>query len=108
MFKKLILATTITLLSTSTIAIETEDKVNIKSVGNIKQTWQKEQAIEKLKVVDKEPNDVFKGKTRYVPAYQYDGHIIWGLTAFMLVELLNVGLDAGIPMKPRPEHESDC
>lgn len=64
MFKKLILATTITLLSTSTIAIETEDKVNIKSVGNIKQTWQKEQAIEQLKVVDKEPNDVFKGKTR--------------------------------------------
>ncbi|MDP2523474.1 CoA pyrophosphatase [Neptunomonas phycophila] len=51
---------------------------------------------------------LFKGKTRYVPAYQYDGHIIWGLTAFMLVELLNVGLDAGIPMKPRPEHESDC
>jgi len=51
---------------------------------------------------------LFKGKTRYVPAYHYGGHIIWGLTAFMLVELLNIGLDADIPMKPRPEHEVDC
>lgn len=50
----------------------------------------------------------FKGMTHYVPAYEYDGHIIWGLTAYMLVELLNVGFDAGIPMKPRPEHAYDC
>ncbi len=49
-----------------------------------------------------------KGKMHYVPAYEYDGHIIWGLTAYMLVELMNVGFDAGIPMKPRPEHESEC
>jgi len=46
----------------------------------------------------------FRGKTTYVPAWQYDGFIIWGLTAYLMVELLNVGLDAGIPMKPRPEH----
>lgn len=45
-----------------------------------------------------------KGKTLYVPAYQYRDYLIWGLTAYMLVELLNVGFDAGIPMKPRPEH----
>lgn len=47
----------------------------------------------------------FKGKTHYVPAYEYQGHIIWGLTAYMLVELLNIGFDANIPMQPRPEHQ---
>nr|WP_067286192.1 CoA pyrophosphatase [Marinobacterium profundum] len=47
----------------------------------------------------------FRGMTHYVPAYEYDGYVIWGLTAYMLVELLNVGFDAGIPMKPRPEHD---
>ena len=47
----------------------------------------------------------FHGKTHYVPAYEYQGHIIWGLTACILVELLNIGLDAGIPVKPRPEHQ---
>lgn len=46
----------------------------------------------------------FKGMTHYVPAYEYQGDIIWGLTAYMLVELLNVGFDANIPMKTRPEH----
>ncbi|SIS44934.1 CoA pyrophosphatase [Neptunomonas antarctica] len=50
----------------------------------------------------------FKGMTHFVPAYEYDGHIIWGLTAYMLVELLNIGFDARIPMKPRPEYESGC
>jgi 8-oxo-dGTP pyrophosphatase MutT (NUDIX family) len=50
----------------------------------------------------------FKGKMNFVPAYEYEGHIIWGLTAYMLVELLNIGFDAGIPMKPRPEYESGC
>ena len=47
----------------------------------------------------------FRGKTLYVPAWDYNGHIIWGLTAYMLVELLNEGCGAGIPMKPRPEHK---
>jgi len=47
----------------------------------------------------------FKGKNLYVPAWEYDGHIIWGLTAYMLVELLNEGCGANIPMKPRPEHK---
>lgn len=47
----------------------------------------------------------FKGKTMYVPAWEYQGHIIWGLTAYMLVELLNEGCGAKIPMKPRPEHK---
>ncbi|WP_417223450.1 NUDIX hydrolase [Amphritea sp.] len=46
----------------------------------------------------------FRGMTHYVPAYEFEGDIIWGLTAYMLVELLNVGFDAQIPMKVRPEH----
>lgn len=46
----------------------------------------------------------FKGKNLYVPAWDYEGHIIWGLTAYMLVELLNEGCGASIPMKARPEH----
>ncbi len=46
----------------------------------------------------------FRGKMLYVPAWEYEGHIIWGLTAYVLVELLNIGCDAGIPMRPRPEH----
>lgn len=47
----------------------------------------------------------FRGKNLYVPAWEYQGHIIWGLTAYMLVELLNEGCGADIPMKPRPEHK---
>lgn len=46
----------------------------------------------------------FRGMTHYVPAYEFKGDIIWGLTAYILVELLNVGFDAHIPMKVRPEH----
>lgn len=42
--------------------------------------------------------------THYVPAWEFEGYIIWGLTAYMLAELLNVGFDAQIPMKRRPEH----
>ena len=50
----------------------------------------------------------FKGMTHFVPAYEYDGHIIWGLTAYMLIEMLNIGFDAEIPMKLRPEHSQKC
>lgn len=46
----------------------------------------------------------FAGQTRYVPAWSWQGDVIWGLTAYILAELLNVGFDAEIPMKPRPEH----
>ncbi|WP_432697441.1 CoA pyrophosphatase [Marinobacterium sp. YM272] len=46
----------------------------------------------------------FRGKTHYVPAWEYEGAVIWGLTAYVLVELLNIGFDAGLPMRPRPEH----
>lgn len=43
------------------------------------------------------------GRTRFVPSWQYQQYEIWGLTAWALAELLNVGLDADIPTRPRPE-----
>ncbi|MBV0932396.1 CoA pyrophosphatase [Marinobacterium weihaiense] len=46
----------------------------------------------------------FGGQVRQVPAWRWQGEVIWGLTAYILTELLNVGFDAGIPMRPRPEH----
>lgn len=51
--------------------------------------------IDKFAMVD--------GRTRFVPSWQYQQYEIWGLTAWVLAELLNVGLDAGIPTRPRPE-----
>ncbi|WP_242521825.1 CoA pyrophosphatase [Motiliproteus sp. SC1-56] len=45
----------------------------------------------------------FARQSLYVPAYRYEGHLIWGLTAYVLVELLNLGLGAKIPLRPRPE-----
>ena len=37
-----------------------------------------------------------QGQTIRVPTYYYQGHKIWGLTAMILVEFLNVALDARI------------
>lgn len=34
-----------------------------------------------------------------MPAYQYEDHRIWGLTALILVEFLNITLDARIPLQ---------
>ncbi|HEY5717885.1 MAG TPA: CoA pyrophosphatase [Motiliproteus sp.] len=45
----------------------------------------------------------FEGRDLYVPSYHYQGYVIWGLTAYVIVELLNQGLGAGIPLRPRPE-----
>lgn len=47
----------------------------------------------------------FGGRVRPVPAWHWQGEVIWGLTAYILSELLNVGFDADIPLRPRPEHE---
>lgn len=46
----------------------------------------------------------FAGQTRFVPAWPWQGELIWGLTAYILAELLNVGFDADIPLRRRPEH----
>ena len=40
----------------------------------------------------------YKQQSFLVPAWQYVDYYIWGLTAIMLVEFLNVGLNAGIPL----------
>jgi len=47
----------------------------------------------------------FSGKVQQVPAWEWQGELIWGLTAYVLAELLNVGFGAGIPLKLRPEHQ---
>jgi 8-oxo-dGTP pyrophosphatase MutT (NUDIX family) len=54
-------------------------------------------------------NDAVKkdGEVFYVPAYKYDSYIIWGLTAMITVNFLNLTLDAGIdltnPTDPKEE-----
>ena len=40
----------------------------------------------------------YLGKSWYVPSYQYGGYKIWGLTAIMVVELVNLLYDAGIEL----------
>ena len=45
----------------------------------------------------------YKGSTIHMPRYDFQGYRIWGLTAYILVELLNFGLAAKIPLQPRPE-----
>lgn len=65
--------------------------------------------LEFLLNLDNAKMDRFKmvdGRTRYVPSWHYQGYEIWGLTAWVLAELLNVGLDAGIPTRPRPERSA--
>ncbi|WP_330926208.1 CoA pyrophosphatase [Candidatus Sororendozoicomonas aggregata] len=45
-----------------------------------------------------------KGSNRpfAMPSYQYGEYTIWGLTAIMIVDFLNVTLDANIPFSPPP------
>jgi len=65
--------------------------------------------LEFLLDLDNARMDRFKmidGRTRFVPSWNYQGYEIWGLTAWVLAELLNVGLDAGIPTRPRPERSA--
>lgn len=42
------------------------------------------------------------GVAHYVPSYQVDGHVIWGLSAMMLVELLAEGFAMPIDLYQRP------
>ena len=39
------------------------------------------------------------GDVFFMPAYEYDSYIIWGLTAMMTVDFLNIALDAKIDLK---------
>jgi 8-oxo-dGTP pyrophosphatase MutT (NUDIX family) len=42
-------------------------------------------------------------KVVHMPRYDYQGYVIWGLTAYVLVELLNDALGADLPLQLRPE-----
>ncbi|MER2297853.1 MAG: CoA pyrophosphatase, partial [Pseudomonas sp.] len=39
----------------------------------------------------------------YVPSYRYGEYKIWGLSAIMIVELVNLLFDAGISLHQPPE-----
>ena len=41
------------------------------------------------------------GDVFFMPAYQYDSYIIWGLTAMITVDFLNIALDAKIDLKTK-------
>ena len=41
------------------------------------------------------------GDIFFMPAYQYDSYIIWGLTAMITVDFLNIALDANIDLKTK-------
>lgn len=45
----------------------------------------------------------YEGHSWYVPCYHYDGYKIWGLTAVMIVELVNLLFDAGIDLQQPPK-----
>ena len=54
-------------------------------------------------------NDPIKrdGKVFYIPAYKYDSYIIWGLTAMITVNFLNVTLDANIDLSQKIKSKED-
>ena len=45
----------------------------------------------------------YLGRTWYVPSYHFDGYKIWGLTAVMLVELVNLLYDTRIVLSEPPQ-----
>ncbi|KUJ86597.1 MAG: NUDIX hydrolase [Halomonas sp. 54_146] len=46
---------------------------------------------------------IVDGIAHYVPSYHVDGHVIWGLSAMMLVELLAQGFGMPIDLYQRPQ-----
>ena len=44
----------------------------------------------------------YQGRSWYVPSYQYNDYKIWGLTAIMVVELVNLLYDADIRLDREP------
>jgi 8-oxo-dGTP pyrophosphatase MutT (NUDIX family) len=41
----------------------------------------------------------YRGQLRRVPRFKYDQHSIWGVTAAMLVKLVNITCDAGLVLE---------
>lgn len=64
MLNKLTLTATIALISTNIFANDIIHNSETISVGNMKQTWQQQQAIEQLKGAEKPARNVLQGKTR--------------------------------------------
>lgn len=50
----------------------------------------------------------YLGYSWYVPSYRYGGFKIWGLTAIMIVELVNLIYDAGIELQRPPQAFGAC
>lgn len=48
----------------------------------------------------------YEGRSWYVPSYRYGGYKIWGLTAIMIVELVNVLYDSKISLHHPPERST--
>jgi 8-oxo-dGTP pyrophosphatase MutT (NUDIX family) len=48
----------------------------------------------------------YQGRSWYVPSYRYGEYKIWGLSAIMIVELVNLLFDAGISLHQPPERSS--
>ena len=46
------------------------------------------------------------GDIFFMPAYKYDSYIIWGLTAMMTVDFLNIALDANIDLKTKGKSQT--
>lgn len=46
------------------------------------------------------------GNEFVMPTWRYEGHMIWGLTAYIIVDLLNTAYDAGIVMPPPTSHRN--
>ena len=42
----------------------------------------------------------YGGRVRRVPRYEWQGFTIWGITAAILVQLANLGFDAGLELEP--------
>ena len=45
----------------------------------------------------------YEDRVIHMPRYDFQDYVIWGLTAYVLVEMLNQGLRADLPLQPRPE-----
>ena len=45
----------------------------------------------------------YQGRSWYVPSYRFGEYKIWGLTAVMIVELVNLVFDAGIDLQQPPK-----
>lgn len=69
----------------------------IAAVFSVPLTFFREPAEEHTHRVDAQ------GRDWYIPSYRFGEYRIWGLSAMMIVELLNLWFDAGISLHRRPE-----